>query len=225
MKKLFVLLFSFYSFWLLGQSPPSGVNYQGVFYDSAGSPVDNQNIEVLISIHSGSAAGPEVWEETHVTTTDVQGHFSLIIGQGQPTVNGQPGSLSDVPWGQSSHYLQTEIRPGGSNGAYADMGTQTIQSVFYALNAGSGGSWSIADSSGAIYNLNSGSVGIGVSSPAEELDVSGQLKLSSDSSPGVPSGGTGTVRWNASTHCLEVYTGGGWLLLGDKTHTYLNDGF
>src|SRR5690606_36470906 len=43
--------------------------------------------------------------------------------------------------------------------------------------------------------------------PQEKLDVAGRIHLSTDNSAGVPAGGPGTVRWNASANAFQGYVG------------------
>ncbi len=50
-------------------------------------------------------------------------------------------------------------------------------------------------------------VGVGVPSPLERLDVSGRLRLSSNNTAGAPTGGAGTIRWNATVNAFQGYVG------------------
>jgi hypothetical protein len=50
-------------------------------------------------------------------------------------------------------------------------------------------------------------VGVGVASPQERLDVSGRLRLSSNNTAGAPTGGAGTIRWNATVNAFQGYVG------------------
>lgn len=143
MKK--IILFTAYSLLLtvycIAQAPEK-INYQGVAHDVSGYPLLVQNIGIRFTIHSSSPNGIAVYQETHNTTTDLQGVFSLVIGDG----NVVSGTFNTISWGSNSFFLQNEMDPaGGTN--YADMGTTQLVAVPYALYAKTAGS---ASSTGAI---------------------------------------------------------------------------
>jgi hypothetical protein len=132
MKRLLLLLF-FIPFISLAQVP-QGVGYQGVATDANGIELVNQAISIRASILSASANGTVEWEETHATSTDTFGLFTLTIGQGTSTGNGVQLSFSDISWGTNTHYLKIEMDvTGGAN--YSFMGTNQMMSVPYALYA------------------------------------------------------------------------------------------
>jgi hypothetical protein len=56
-------------------------------------------------------------------------------------------------------------------------------------------------------NVFAQNVGVGVASPQERLDVSGRLRLSSNNTAGAPTGGAGTIRWNATVNAFQGYVG------------------
>ena len=113
---------------------PQGVGYQGVATDANGIELVNQSISIRASVLSGSATGTIEWEETHSTSTDTFGLFTLTIGQGTNTTNGLQTSFADISWGTNTHFLKIEMDvTGGSN--YSFMGTNQMMSVPYALYA------------------------------------------------------------------------------------------
>ena len=113
---------------------PQGVGYQGVATDAAGFELINQSISIRASVISGSATGTIEWQETHTTSTDTFGLFTLTIGQGTSTGNGAQSSFADITWGANTHFLKIEMDVnGGSN--YSHMGTNQMMSVPYALYA------------------------------------------------------------------------------------------
>jgi hypothetical protein len=69
-------------------------------------------------------------------------------------------------------------------------------------SGGADGDWTVG--TGVVYNTTH-KIGIGLTNPTEELEITGQLKLSSDNSTSAPAGGTGTIRWNESTNCLLCF--------------------
>ena len=136
MKRLLLLL-SFIPLISFAQAP-QGVGYQGVATDVNGIELINQSISIRASVLSGSANGTIQWEETHATSTDTFGLFSLTIGQGTNTTNGAQTSFADISWGTNTHFLKIEMDvTGGSN--YSFMGTNQMMSVPYALYAESAG--------------------------------------------------------------------------------------
>jgi hypothetical protein len=106
------------------------INYQGVARDNAGNILINQPIALRLSVLSGSAVGTAVYVETHATTTDGYGLFTLQIGQGTVVT----GVFNDIAWSSSSFFLKVEIDPtGGTN--YGLAGTTQFAAVPYSLHA------------------------------------------------------------------------------------------
>ena len=132
MKRLLLLL-SFIPLISFAQTP-QGVGYQGVATDNNGVELVNQAISIRASVLSGSANGTIQWEETHATTTDTFGLFSLTIGQGASTGNGAQTSFADISWGTNTHFLKIEMDVTGGS-TYSNMGTNQMMSVPYSLYA------------------------------------------------------------------------------------------
>ncbi len=117
---------------LMAQSVPMGINYQAVARDANGNELINRNIDIRLSIISGSPAGEIEWEEVHSEVTTSQfGLFNIIIGQGICS-NGTVTSFEDIPWGDDLHFLKVEIK---FDSEYLTMGTMQFLSVPYALYA------------------------------------------------------------------------------------------
>ena len=108
MKKLLTIFLSIISLTLMAQVP-QGVGYQGVATDANGIELVNQAISIRASVLSGSATGTVEWEETHATSTDTFGLFTLTIGQGTNTTNGAQTSFADISWGTNTHYLKIKF--------------------------------------------------------------------------------------------------------------------
>ena len=113
---------------------PQGVGYQGVATDANGIELVNQSISIRASVLSGSATGTIEWEETHATSTDTFGLFTLTIGQGTNTTNGLQTSFADISWGTNTYFLKIEMDVTGGS-TYSNMGTNQMMSVPYALFA------------------------------------------------------------------------------------------
>jgi hypothetical protein len=133
MRIITTLVLSMLSVTLMAQVP-QGVGYQGVATDASGIELVNQAISIRASVLSGSANGTVEWEETHATTTDTFGLFTLTIGQGTNTTNGVQTSFADISWGTNTHFLKIEMDVTGGS-TYSNMGTNQMMSVPYALYA------------------------------------------------------------------------------------------
>ena len=132
MKKLTLLLFLLQSLITFAQVPQK-MSYQSVLRNASNQILANQSIGVKINIVEGSLTGSIVYAETHTTTTNANGLFTLEAGGGTPTT----GTFSAINWGNGSHYIKSEIDiTGGTN--YALSGTMELLSVPYALYAVNG---------------------------------------------------------------------------------------
>ena len=104
---------------------PEGVNYQAIARDGNGKLLSNKSIAVKCIILKGASASNIIYTEIHNITTNVYGHFSLVVGQGSTSNN-----FSSIKWGLDEHHLKIEV----DNGAgYVVMGTKELQSVPYSL--------------------------------------------------------------------------------------------
>ena len=119
---------------IVSAQAPQGVGYQGVATDSEGIELVNQAISIRASILSGSVNGSVQWQETHDTSTDEFGLFALTIGEGVNTGSGLLSSFADIPWGESTYFLQIEMDATGGMD-YSLMGVNQMMSVPYALYA------------------------------------------------------------------------------------------
>ena len=133
MKKLLTISLSILSLTIMAQVP-QGVGYQGVATDANGIELVNQAISIRAIVLSGSANGTIEWEESHATTTDTFGLFTLTIGQGTNTTNGLQTSFADISWGTNTYFLKIEMDVTGGS-TYSNMGTNQMMSVPYALYA------------------------------------------------------------------------------------------
>lgn len=132
MKKICYLTFllltvSFHLAW--AQSGLTGTNYQAVARNANGTVLGNQALTIRFSILGGSGSGPVQYQETHNTTTNNLGLFTLQIGKGTPLT----GTYSTVPWADANQYLKVEVSVNGSN--FSELGTSQLMSVPYALFA------------------------------------------------------------------------------------------
>ncbi len=130
MKNIFSTLFILFSTFIFAQVP-QGISYQAIALNGSGNPVVSSNVGVRLSVLDVSATGTALYTETHTKTTNAQGLFNLVIGQGTPTA----GTFSSINWGTNSKFLKVEMdAAGGTN--YTLVGTTQLLSVPYALYAG-----------------------------------------------------------------------------------------
>jgi hypothetical protein len=131
MKQLVFVLAALLSVALHAQVP-QGIPYQAVIRDTQGNPILNQSVTVKFTLHDQTADGAVVYEETHQTSTNSVGLFSLTFGAGVAST----GNFSSINWAGGYKFLQVQTDIG--NG-YVDIGTQQLMSVPYALYAGTSG--------------------------------------------------------------------------------------
>ncbi|MBY0424904.1 MAG: hypothetical protein K2Q22_04640, partial [Cytophagales bacterium] len=113
---------------------PNMFNYQAVARSSSGSALPNQSISIQASILDGSVAGNVLRKETFTAFTNINGLFTISIGNGN-LVSGT--SLDLIPWNSGNKFLSIEIDPmGGTN--YVLTSTSQMLSVPYALYASNG---------------------------------------------------------------------------------------
>ncbi len=109
---------------------PQSFSYQAVAYDSGGELLITQSVGVKILILDGSVTGTILYEETHITTTNDYGIFTLKVGEGTSII----GNFSTIDWGGSLKFLDIFLDPDGGT-SYTHVGTIQLVSVPYSLHA------------------------------------------------------------------------------------------
>lgn len=130
MKKLHTILFLFVSFFAFSQN--NGINFQGVGRNSTGTVLASQKISLRFSVIQGSETGAVEYVESKEVTTNAQGIFSVVIGDG--TQISKTGNFTDINWKINPKFLRVEMDPAGGS-SYAAMGTTRLQSVPFAYYA------------------------------------------------------------------------------------------
>ena len=120
------------SFSALHAQAPQGFTYQAVVRNNDGSAVGNRQINVRVSLVQGNALGAEQYAEIHTPTTDGNGLFTIIVGQGLSLVNCIMADCID--WADGPWFIKTQIDPAGGNN-FTLATTQQLMSVPYALFA------------------------------------------------------------------------------------------
>lgn len=109
---------------------PNKFNYQAVARNSQGQFIPNANINLRLTLLSGSATGTPVFSETRRVTTNNVGLFSVVIGG--PGATTTTGNLATVDWSAGNMYLRVEADPLGGT-SFVALGSTELVSVPYAL--------------------------------------------------------------------------------------------
>jgi len=196
---------------------PTTINYQAVARNSSGAILANQTVGLLLSIEDGPG-GSVLYSERQTPTTNQFGLLTLKLGNG--TV--MSGSWGGINWSNGNQWLKVDMDPTGGS-SYTPMGESEMLTVPFA-NVSKDNHWSTDGTS--IWNNNSGSVGIGNSSPYWDLDIlttdyavtslkstssSGEAtyladKMSSSDNAGVIIRTNGINQWYAGTVGSDNYT-------------------
>jgi hypothetical protein len=108
---------------------PQGINYQAVARNIQGQIIPAQNVNVRFSILDASPSGNILYQETHSSTTNNFGLFTLVIGKGSAVT----GTFSGINWASGTDkFIKVEIAPQGGNN-YELQNTTQLLSVPYAL--------------------------------------------------------------------------------------------
>ena len=100
MRYLFFVILIFVSIIVLAQTP------QGFATSNEGVELSNQAISIRASIISGNVNGDFVWQESHSISTDAFGLFSIVIGQGNSSLQ---GNFSEIKWEENTYFLKIEV--------------------------------------------------------------------------------------------------------------------
>ena len=94
MKKLLTVLFLFVS--VIAFSQNNGINFQGVGRNSSGAVLASTKISLRFSVIQSSETGTVEYVESKEVTTNAQGIFSVVIGDGIQI--SKTGNFSDINW-------------------------------------------------------------------------------------------------------------------------------
>ena len=121
MKKLLLIIGLIFS---VSVAYAQSFSYQATARDIGGDLLVNTNLGVQVNILSETATGTTVFSETFSTSTNMNGVFSLAIGEGANV----SGTLSGLNWGITDYYLQIAVDDaGGTN--YAVVGVSQIRTT------------------------------------------------------------------------------------------------
>lgn len=126
-SSLFLLLFTA-TVWA---QAPQAINYQGVARNTSGVAYAGQQINVRVSIHTGTPDGLVEYSETRSVTTNQFGLFNIQIGSaGASAIQ---GNFAAINWAAGAKFLQTEISVNGQ--PYSNLGTTQMMSVPFAIHS------------------------------------------------------------------------------------------
>ncbi len=143
------------------------INYQGVAKNASGDILAEESINIQIALKFGAPDIAASYVENHTITTNANGIFALLIGNGTPVT----GDFDTLQWGGIASYVTISL-----NGA--EIGTNELMAVPYAITSGDT-RW--ISNGNDIENINSGNVGID-RTPTAKLDINGDLKLENGTS-------------------------------------------
>ncbi len=130
-SRIILFIFLLISGNLLSQAP-QGIPYQAAARNANGQLLANRAVQVRFSILDSTTSGLEVYKETHNTSTNALGLFTLNVGMGTVA----SGIFSSINWGQNFKFLKVELDTTASGSNFVDLGTQQMMSVPYALYSG-----------------------------------------------------------------------------------------
>jgi uncharacterized protein (TIGR02145 family) len=105
MKRIYSLLTVLFLTFSLMAQVPDAFQYQAVVRDAEGNLRSNENVNVEISIIQGSPGGNAVYSENHSVSTDGNGVFSLVAGNGHAVSS----DLSQVEWSNGPYFIEVTI--------------------------------------------------------------------------------------------------------------------
>jgi hypothetical protein len=118
----------------MAQGSPSGITYQAIARNADGNELANSALNVTFTIHQGAVDGTIAYEETQATVSNMFGLFTLVIGQGIPTGNGNVSSLYDIDWASFAHFLRIQVDLPDDTTAML-LGVSQLLTVPYAFHA------------------------------------------------------------------------------------------
>jgi len=166
---------------------PQLINYQGKLTKFNGAPLDT-TISMVFSIYADSAGTILKWAETQGAVVVEKGIFNVLLGNVNP--------IPDTVFSGNIRYLGVKV-----GGDPEITPRKPMVSVPYAYRSATGAGdndWTI--NGDTIYHL-TGNVGIGTTTPNEQLELTGNLRLPpSTASAGVIKSGADRFIHNFGTN-------------------------
>ncbi len=134
MKRLLSLVLLCATMFVMGTvmaQAPQRVSYQAVVRHANNHIAANETMDVRISILQGSADGHVIYVESRRVSTNANGLFTLVVGNGDP-LSGM--NFSNINWAEGPYFLKSEVDADGDQ-TYSAVSVSQILSVPYALHA------------------------------------------------------------------------------------------
>jgi hypothetical protein len=177
---------------LLSAQAPQGINYQAVYRDK-NDVVKAQIILVDCVIHNNSPSGTIVYSETHSTSTNNEGLFSIVIGSKIPSL------FSTINWGNGEKWCEIKVNSNQFNAFQ-------FQSVPYALYAASGAQGSKGDKGDTGATGPQGPKGdTGATGPQGPQGPKGDTGATGPQGPQGPQGNTGAQGPQGTIKASNIY--------------------
>lgn len=154
---------------LINAQAPHAFTYQAVVRNADGTSIEDGEISVQITILREDSA---VYQEEHFGVETHKGLFAISVGEGDTDDN-----LSAIDWQNGAYYLKVKADKNGGTD-FLDIGEKArLLSVPYALYAENSGNahWEKREGSSDIFYPDR--VGIGISDPADPLEVLGTMRV------------------------------------------------
>jgi hypothetical protein len=143
MRNLLMAILVFMAGSVIAQPPPA-LSTTSIAKDALGNIAKNRQVYIKVIIYQTAINGPKVWEESHVTTCNEDGIFTIYIGQGTKSPTTTLANIGQIDWGNGPFFINYKVAVAPSIPApwwlpadnYVDQGTSQLLSVPYALYAG-----------------------------------------------------------------------------------------
>ncbi|MCJ8292411.1 MAG: DUF1566 domain-containing protein [Crocinitomicaceae bacterium] len=193
MKKLYTVLIAVMLTASAFAQAPGKMSYQAVVRDAVNVLVTSQLVGMRISILDGFAS--EVYIETQLATTNINGLVSLEIGSGTVVY----GVFDTINWSAGTYFLKTETDPTGGT-TYTITGTSQLMSVPYALHANT------ADSiiGGVSITETDPIFGASIANGITALDTANWNNHTIDTDTQLDSTGVANLGYVAGPHTVEI---------------------
>ncbi len=135
MKRFIFFSVVFFFVWIVTDAQgPQGINYQAVARDPEGHILVNADMGVRLGIRKGAPDGELLWQEDHEVTTNAQGLFTVVLGQGQRS-GGLLDAFEEIDWSAGDLFLETSLGL-TDDGTFVSLGASPVLAVPYAYYAG-----------------------------------------------------------------------------------------